>query len=287
MEHKFDIIISVGVKDIFIVKKTILYINQNINPSKIFLITNLRFFGFYSKKFLTANNVILLDESKLIPGVDINVVKDMVDNHFSTHFRAGWYFQQFLKIGFSLTEFATDYYLIWDADTIPTTPLSFFDENERMLLTLKDEYNIPYFDTMKRLTGLEKQVDKSFIAEHMIIKTSYMKELINIISHANIPGNTWIEKIINSTPSDNGLSFSEFETYGTWIYANHPESIAFRNLRTMRHAGRLFGRMIKRREIDEFRGVTDTISLEARDFPTGYRRLIQYSQLLLLRLLKP
>lgn len=282
----FDVIISVGVKDIFIVKKNIYYVNKNINPRHIYLLLNKKFFRFYSKHFLESERVTLLDESLLIPGLDIEEVRKLVNSHFLHGMRGGWYFQQFLKMGFALSDYATEYYLIWDADTIPTSPLVFFDEKDRMLITKKTEYHLPYFETMQRLINMGKSADFSFIAEHMIIKTEYMKELIRIISQ-NSSDKKWYEIIIDAVNPKDGLGFSEFETYGTFVYNKYPDDFIFRKLHTFRRAGCLFGRCMTNREINEFNGVTDTISLEAGHIPPFPRNIGQYVQLGFLYLLKP
>ena len=49
---------------------------------------------------------------------------------------------------------------------------------------MKNEYHVPYFETMKNLTDLGKTADFSFIAEHMMFKTEYMKELLNVIENS-------------------------------------------------------------------------------------------------------
>lgn len=177
-----DVVICVGVKDVFIVKKTIHYVNRNICPQHIYLLIHKKFFGFYSKEFLEAEHVTLIDEAALVPGLNITTCREMVNSHFTKGMRAGWYFQQFLKMGFALSSYAKDYYLVWDADTLPTSPLRFFDEEGRALLTQKTEYHCPYFDTMQRLIGLDKSVDFSFIAEHMVFETSIMRSLIDKIA---------------------------------------------------------------------------------------------------------
>lgn len=114
-----------------------------------------------------------------------------------------------------------------------------------------------------------------------------MRELLNKISESTVNGTVWYEKIINATNPNTGLAFSEFETYGTYVWNTHPADFAFRSLHTMRKAGFLFGRAMTTREIDYFDGVTDTISLEAGHIPTFPRNIYQYCQLAFLRLLKP
>lgn len=178
----FDVVICVGVKDVFIVKKTVRFVNKNISPKHIYLIINKKFFCLFSQDFLNQEKVSLVDETKLVPDMNIQSVCSLVNKHFKHKMRAGWYFQQFLKMGFALSPHAGEYYLIWDADTIPTSPIRFFDSDGRMLVARKTEYHKPYFETMQRLIGMSKSVNFSFIAEHMIIKTEYMADLINNIS---------------------------------------------------------------------------------------------------------
>jgi hypothetical protein len=200
----------------------------------------------------------------------------------------GWYYQQFLKIGFSRSSYAGEYYLIWDADTLPTSSLRFFNEAGQMLIAQKEEYHTPYFETMQRLIGLGKEVDFSFIAEHMLIQSSVMRELIDVFEQYEAESDKpWWQKVIDATPKDQGLSFSEFETYGTYCHHYHPDLYAYRRLHTFRRAGKLFGRLMHDYEIEEFRGVTDTISLEAGHIPHFPRNLYQYLQLAFLRLLRP
>lgn len=285
--EQFDVIISVGAKDVFIVKKNIIYINRHLHPRRIFLIIHSRFFRFYSSKFLLTNNITLIDESHVEQGLNIINIRNLVKSHFIHGMRAGWYFQQFLKMAFARSRYADGYYLIWDADTMPTSDIEFFDRNGRMVLTQKDEYHKAYFATMERLTGMGKTVDFSFIAEHMIIDVAIMQELICKIEHAMIDGTTWYEKIINATDPDESQAFSEFETYGTYIHNVYPERVAYRRLRTMRQAGFLFGRAIRPREIELFNDVIDTLSVEAGHIPPFPRNLYQYAQFAFLYLIKP
>ena len=287
--NNLDVVICVGVKDIFIVKKTVRYVNQYIKPEKTYFVLNRRFFKFFSKAFLAEHRVTLLDENELVPGMNIHVVQQLVTAHFPQGMRGGWYFQQFLKMGFAMSKWATDYYLVWDADTIPTSDLSFFSPDGKMLLAQKTEYHRAYFDTMQRLIGLDKSVDFSFIAEHMIFKTSFMRELIDRISSSQYMGGQekWYEAIIAATDPKERNGFSEFETYGTFVHTFHRANIEYRTLHTMRRAGLIFGRCIKDYEIKEFDGVTDTISLEAGHIPHFPRNIVQYAQLALFKLLKP
>lgn len=58
-----------------------------------------------------------------------------------------------LKYQFAFHEPEDDYFLIWDADTIPLRKLEFFDGQGRMLLTKAEEYHPPYFQTYEKILG--------------------------------------------------------------------------------------------------------------------------------------
>lgn len=70
------------------------------------------------------------------------------------------------------------HYLIWDSDTVLLQPLIFFDQDEKVPVNPKTEYHKPYFELIKKVLSIEKQVDFSFISEHLMINKSYMNELI-------------------------------------------------------------------------------------------------------------
>ncbi len=151
--------------------------------------------------------------------------------------KPGWYYQQFLKMTFSgICE--EDYYMSWDADTIPLRPVRMFDDEDRPYFDLKAEYNPGYFMTLKNLLGLDKINKKSFIAEHMIFSRQRMSELIGEIEALPIRGDRYYEKIFYSLDLGNlKKGFSEFETYGSWMSVRHPGEYAFREWRSVRNTG--------------------------------------------------
>ena len=93
--------------------------------------------------------------------------------------RAGWYLQQFLKMSYSfICEDA--YYLIWDADTIPVREIQMFDEDGVPFFDVKEEYHRPYFTTLNKIFNnrIKKSNPYSYISDHIVIKTEYMRNLI-------------------------------------------------------------------------------------------------------------
>ena len=154
----------------------------------------------------------------------------------------GWYYQQFLKMEYARV-CKEKYYLVWDGDTIPCRHFSMFAENGVPYLDLKHEYHEEYFNTLTKLVpDLHKCIDKSFIAEHMLIDAKLMRELIGDIEQADFKGNVFWEKIIWSIDMAKiqSNSFSEFESFGTYIVLRHPEAYRLRNWHSFRYGGEFF-----------------------------------------------
>jgi len=279
LSFKFDLVIPLALKDVFILKKNIHFIRLNINPSRIYILTNRKWFSFFSKDYRQKNGIILMDENNLLDGLTFNRLKSIMISHFGNANRLyGWYFQQILKMAFAKVHHEIHYYLIWDADTIPTKNLTFFSPMEKIFFNSRIDHNKPYFDTINRLLNIDVIADYSFITEHMMINSEIMSNLINeISSNIIIEGETWYEKIINAVDINVLHGFSEFETYGTYVLNHYADKYELRELNTFRDAGRLYGRYITQRKIEkEFCNKYDTISLEQWQTPRFPYNIFDY-----------
>ena len=126
---------------------------------------------------------------------------------------------------------------------MPVRPICFFDDSGRSLLTRKREYHKPYFDTIERLLGLGRQVSFSYIAEHMLFDREIARELdLAILGGGPFEGVSFARAILGAVAdTDLPLSgFAEYETYGTFAQARHPDRIAVRSLASMRHGTAFF-----------------------------------------------
>ena len=156
----------------------------------------------------------------------------------------GWYYQQFLKMQYAHICQDT-YYLVWDGDTIPCSPISMFREGtDTPYLDVKRECHEEYFVTMgELLPGMRKIIEKSFISEHMLINCEIMKRLIaDIVRNEAIPGQSFWEKVIRAIEPERiqNSSFSEFETYGTYVCLKYPMAYRLREWHSFRLAGEFF-----------------------------------------------
>ena len=194
--------------------------------------------------------------------------------------RAGWYIQQFIKMQFA--RFTNDdYYLIWDSDTIPLKHVQLFDESSRPFFDMKTEYHVPYFETINRIfPDIRKTAKGSFISEHMLIKAEYMRELINETeSRAELKGADFQEKIINAiNVNDLAYSgFSEFETYGSYVVARHPNAYSLREWHSLR-CGRRFYSDLSVIDEENRRWLSqkyDALSLEKWNKPSCLLRIVR------------
>lgn len=198
------------------------------------------------RKKINDPRIKLFEEANLIQYSTIKQLLISRSSNYRVERRTGWYLQQFLKMAYA--RICTDeFYLLWDSDTLPLRTIEVFDKDGKMYLDYKIEYNKPYFDTLSRLIpGYKKLFERSFIAEHMLIKTKHMRELLDIIeANDNIPGKYFYEKIINAVAIEHlhESGFSEFETYGTFVFKNYINEYNLRQWHSFRFGGLFFSSM--------------------------------------------
>lgn len=191
-------------------------------------------------EFINENDVICFDEVH-------SAMKMAIGSLISAELPrgiTGWYYQQFLKLSYSMV-CEDDYYMVWDGDTVPTKAFTMFKtETGCPYFDMKSEFHKPYFDTIEKLfPGMYKSIGKSFISEHMIFKKDIVKSMLSdIMSNGSIEGRTYYEKIINAiSPKDlMETSFSEFETYGTYVSFKCPDEYALRSWHSIRYGSIYF-----------------------------------------------
>ena len=269
---KYDVIIPLAKKDVNFVHWVVEYVRENfVDAQVIYIITNAKLFP-KLKKLEKKGECVLIDENKMIEGLSYATVCDAVVSKNQRPGITGHYFEQFLKMGFSLTSYCKDYYLSWDSDTIPLSKIEFFREGHP-LFAKKKEYRERYFEVMKQVLGIERQMDASFIAEHMMFKASIMREIIEEMNRrAN--GSTWWKAMVDctdSTKKDENI-ISEFEMYGSYCMVNYPGMYQFHDLKGLRHAGIIRGRRINKRLLRMLAYDIDIATFELYDSPFSLAR---------------
>lgn len=177
--NKFDVIIPTGIKDVAFVPRVVDFIYRCFEEMEhIYILTSKKNFVRIKRKIPVYVPCTLIDENELLPGLTFSTVADILMKYCpNKRLNVGWYFQQFLKLGFARSKYCKDYYLSWDADTLPLAPITFF-EDEHLLFNPKSEYNSNYFRTIERLFGYGKQTEYSFIAENMIFSKNVVGEML-------------------------------------------------------------------------------------------------------------
>lgn len=292
----YNIIIPLAFKDYTFLGRNSKYLCENLNAEIIYIITNGKMARFLPSSVRNNAKFRIVDENTLVEGLNYYKINQILKSQGREHTNTGWFFQQFLKMGFAMSEHCnTDYYLSWDADTIPLNKMDFFDTTGKPYFTMKTEYHEPYFEATKILFGFGKLNKRSFISEHMMFNKNIMCEMIDAVSHSDSIGSLWFEKILNSivpeTVSTN--SFSEFETYGSYCNKYHPNSYLERTIRCFRRGGLIQGRFVSEQVLNVLSNEYDVVSFEIYDrppFPWGlichyYEKFRHYKELFLRKMI--
>lgn len=233
----YDVVMVIKAADWNTARINLSYIRENLNPKRIVIISS----GKVREYLKPEDQVVFINEDRLYKGLSFQSVRAFFEERKLPLSLTGWFLQQFLKFAYAFV-CDDEYYLTWDADTIPINPISMLDEaTGKPCFDMKPEYVEPYFDTIYRLMGLEKIEEESFIAEHMLFSVQVVKDMIfRIEQNDKIFGETFYEKILNASDfSRQGNVFSEFETYGTFCRYYYPDLYVKRHTDSFR-AGKMF-----------------------------------------------
>jgi hypothetical protein len=265
-EKKFDVIVPIVNKDLDMALKNIPYILGNIKSNRIIFIGAKE----VEKMLPTSSRLDFIDEDEILPELKLSKIQMIMNDRIGSDKRSGWYFQQFLKMAYAYL-CDNNYYVVWDADTIPLNKINFWDlENEKYLFTMKNEFNEPYFSTLRQLFNgkVTKYNKQSFIAEHMIFDKRIMLEMIQMIEdNSNIDGDMYFEKILYSVDINDlqKSGFSEFETYGNYVMKYHEQQYGMRKLRTLREGIKYLGASPNNEQLIWASKDYDIISIEKSD----------------------
>lgn len=243
-------------------------------PEKIYVITASRNFEHFQKLKRKGPPLVMVDEDKLIEGIDLGSLREYFIRRGANPARAGWYFQQFLKMSICHLPEVADHYLIWDSDTIMLQPLSFFDSDGIPHMNPANRFHRPYFDIIKRLLIIDRLVDFSFISEHLMIRKEYMQRLIDEIQPQGSTGN-WTLAILDLVEDEHlsEMGFSEFETYGNFVQQCYPGSYSIRKLRSLRSGAKRTGPVPGPKDLYRLSKKYDYVSFEVWTRPLRWKAL--------------
>lgn len=190
-------------------------------------------------------NAVFVNENDIISFSDVEkTLKEIMKTESVPRGIVGWYYQQFLKMGYSLI-CKDKYYLSWDGDTVPCVPVSMFKKGTKIpYFDLKNEYCEEYFVTMSKLfSGFHKVIKKSFVSEHMLFDSGIMREIIkNLEDNSELKGDRFFDKILFAINPEKirSMGFSEFETYGTYVALKHPSDYMLKDWHSLRFGAYFF-----------------------------------------------
>ena len=92
---------------------------------------------FFFSEFRSYNGLRIFPESEFMPSLRLTDVVEWLE---SKAHRAGWYYQQFLKINYH-NHCTSATYLIWDLDTILLNRFAFFSDSGAYILGSSNEHN--------------------------------------------------------------------------------------------------------------------------------------------------
>ena len=262
-----------------------------LNPEHIFIITHTDMIICLPTLIKKDKRCIILDENEICESVSFNSINDTLNKFNFDYPRTGWYLQQFIKMGFAMSKYCqNEYYLSWDADTLPLKHIDFFSGKDKPLFSMKTERHEPYFETIKKLFGFMNINEHSYIAEHMMFNKAIMVNLVNDINNnCHLKGSTWVDKILSSCNNTEMCAFSEFETYGNYCLNKYPDLYVERQLPSFRCGGLIMGRFINDRILKELSFDLYTASFEMYHQPpfpwsimtwlyTKYVKTIKYKE---------
>ncbi|WP_027416273.1 DUF6492 family protein [Aneurinibacillus terranovensis] len=165
------------------------------------------------KKLCRQKKCTFVDENSVLP-----ITKKNIPYRTKKWDRSGWLFQQLLKLsGDSLC--SQNFYLVIDADTVLIRP-HIFRQNQKTVFYCRNWSRAEYFKTYKKLLGKRAGSRLSFVTHYMLFEKAKVLELKRAIEAKH--KTNWYRAIIRSIDKSKQVTFSEFETYGNFLYAKYP-----------------------------------------------------------------
>ena len=219
MNNLFDIVIPVGPKDQNIIRKQINFTQKNIiGYRNIYLVCN--------DSNFKISGCITIDE-QLFP-----FNKDTIKKYGIYTRRCGWYLQQLVKLyaGFTIPNIL-DRYLVLDCDTFFLKPTKFI-EDDKCLYDYRNNIYQPYITHLQKLGLKHMNLDKSWICDHMILETQYIKKLLQQVESDNLLFYQIFLQLIDEKEKKKkkGGGASEFEIYMNFMLQYYPDKIKIRKL---------------------------------------------------------
>ncbi|MGC5326893.1 DUF6492 family protein [Brevibacillus sp. SYSU BS000544] len=152
------------------------------------------------------------------------IKKSDIDYKSAKWERSGWLFQQLLKL--NCDKFASQQFiLVIDADTVFIRP-HVFRKKKKTVYFCRYWSHQEYFRAYKRLLGKKAKSPHSFVTHYMLFEKSKLARFKKKIESKQ--KRKWYSAIIKCTNKASKVGFSEFESYGNFIYSKYPGSFVIK-----------------------------------------------------------
>jgi len=172
---------------------------------------------------------IFIHEDTLLP-----IRKSDIDYRVGTLDRAGWMYQQFLKLSGDI--FCTqENYLVLDSDTLLVRP-QVFERDGKFIFNFSDEYHLPYFEVYERLLGYPASCPVSLTSHHILVNIHKLGQLKADLEARN--GLVWYDAIMNGIDKSEPSGHSDYDTYGQYALRGMKDNVYLEywyNLSVPRH----------------------------------------------------
>lgn len=159
-----------------------------------------------------------VDEKKVLP-----FTKDAIHYRSAKWERAGWIYQQLLKLsGDRICKEA--FFLVIDADTVLIRP-HHFRLGGKTVLYCRNWSQDEYFNSYRRLMKQRSAAKLSFVTHYMLFERAKLAELKRHIE--KLHGKKWYQAILDSVDRKRQFGFSEYETYGNFLYTRYRDQLRF------------------------------------------------------------
>jgi hypothetical protein len=233
--------VAIFTKEVDCVLKAVLFgVLSNIPFEQVFVITRKKECAPLAALEVSSRlGIHCVDEDVVLPNVTISRIRHFLEASFGDksaygyghHSRSGWYYQQFLKLGFAaLYPKQSSYTLVWDADMIPVRPMHFFQETGKVNFMESDRSHLgAYVDTFRKLFNF-KASQQDFVSHHMLMYRPFVQELLAAIEEKKELGHHWTEHVIDAacrhrTAGFCSSGFSEYLSYSSWVLQKHPDTV--------------------------------------------------------------
>ncbi|MDF2938796.1 MAG: hypothetical protein K0Q90_4169 [Paenibacillaceae bacterium] len=159
-----------------------------------------------------------VDEDTVLP-----ITKKDIHYSSSRWERSGWLYQQLLKLG-AAKLCRADYYLVVDADTVLIRPHRFRTGEGKTVFYTRKWSQSEYFVTYRKLMGQNPAAPSSLVTHYMLFEKAQVTTLKKTIEARH--GVSWYKAILRSMNKKKQFAFSEFETYGNFLYSRIPRRVA-------------------------------------------------------------